>query len=234
MATRWTEQGLAELNPVYSQERAALENQLPAISQLYQTLVAALEQSGAASQSDILADASRRGINRSTLAAQTSQALAPSLAAGLGQLEVDRTGRTADVYGQLSALEQGLAESGVGLGGQFQEQDISRQTQDMKLQELQRGYDLDARRKQLADAAEAARAARAASDSVSGGGGNGGAPAAKAANFVDTFVNQAAKGNQQAIQVLRQLQADPWLNQNLNKYYKLYGGIAKNLGWNGK
>ena len=160
MATRWTEQGLAELNPVYSQERAALENQLPAISQLYQTLVAALEQSGAASQSDILADASRRGINRSTLAAQTSQALAPSLASGLGQLEVDRTGRVADVYGQLSALEQGLAESGIGLGGQLQEQDISRQTQDMKLQELQRGYDIDVRKKQLADAAEA-RAAEA-------------------------------------------------------------------------
>lgn len=163
MATRYVEEAQNALKPVYAQEAAAVQNQLPAIAQLYQTLVGALQQSAGTATADTVASAQRRGVNRASLPGQITTALAPNLAVGEAQLGVDRAAQEAAIAGNLTDLGVNQMSSVQDLAGALQTQDINNQQFNQNMQALDRNFDLDVR----TAAARQARAAREAAGKTS-------------------------------------------------------------------
>lgn len=112
MAQRFFDEATAQINPVYAQQEQAIQSQIPAIQQLYQTLTQGLESSSKMQLEggvrDITEDASRRGVLRSTLPVDARTALTGQIGAalqeGLGRLRAQQAGDIAGVNERLGNL----------------------------------------------------------------------------------------------------------------------------------
>lgn len=135
MATRFYDQAAAQLNPVYQQSEQAIQGQLPAIQNLYSTLMQGLQgqfdtslQSGTKS---IVEDASARGVLRSTLPVDARQALTTQLSQALlqgrGELAAKQAGEEAGVRERLGSLQVQKAGGIADLARALETQDLERQ-----------------------------------------------------------------------------------------------------------
>lgn len=132
MATRFIEQATQQLNPLFAEQESAIQAQIPAIQQLYDTLATGLRsESGQALETgvrDITEDASRRGVLRSTIPvdarANLQTALSQALTQSLGELNVRRAGDVAGVNTSLNDLRLKRASSIFDLANTLQAQDL--------------------------------------------------------------------------------------------------------------
>lgn len=135
MAQRFYEQATQQLAPVYQQQEQAISSQVPAIQNLYNTLIQGLQgqydtqlQSGV---QGIVEDASARGVLRSTLPVDARQALTTQLSQALlqgrGQLESQRAGDIAGINEKLGGLRIQRASNIADLARALETQDLDRQ-----------------------------------------------------------------------------------------------------------
>ncbi len=137
MAQRFTEEATAQLAPVYAQQETAIASQVPAIQNLYQTLIQGLQQQGqqqlTSGVAGINEDASRRGVLRSSLPTDARQALQGQISQALlqsqGQLGAQQAGDIANVNEKLGTL-------GVQRAGNIADLARSLETQDIQQQQL--------------------------------------------------------------------------------------------------
>lgn len=112
MATQYTKQAQNQLNPVFNQQQQAIQSQVPAIQNLYQTLSQGLQTNFdtqlASGVQGINEDASARGVLRSTLPNDARLALTTQLGSalqqGLGQLGSQQASDISGVQSQLGEL----------------------------------------------------------------------------------------------------------------------------------
>lgn len=138
MATRFTEEATAQLAPVYDQQSQAISSQVPAIQNLYQTLIQGLQQQGqqqlTAGVAGINEDASRRGILRSSLPTDARQSLQGQISQALlqsqGQLGAQQAGDIANVNEKLGTL-------GVQRAGAITDLSRSLETRDLEERQFQ-------------------------------------------------------------------------------------------------
>lgn len=112
MATKYEKQATKTLAPIYQKQQQAIQSQIPAIQQLYQTLTQGLNQNYetnlASGVQGINEDASARGVLRSTLPNDSRAALTAQLGAALqqslGQIGAQQAGDIAGINTQIGDL----------------------------------------------------------------------------------------------------------------------------------
>lgn len=156
-----------QLDPVYGQQEAAIASQVPAIQNLYNTLIQGLEQSSAqqleSGVQGITEDASRRGVLRSTLPVDARQALqaglSQALLQGRAQLESQRMGDVAGINERLGGLRVQRAGNIADLARSLETNDLEKRrfkfqkaesTRNFRLQRLQANRDYQLKQQELA------------------------------------------------------------------------------------
>ena len=135
MAERFIQEATSQLAPIYDQQSAAIGAQIPAIQNLYQTLMQGLQgqydQSLSTGVRDITEDASARGVLRSTLPVDARQALTTSLGqalmTGKGELAAKQAGDVAGINEKLGTLGINRAGAIADLARSLETQDLDRQ-----------------------------------------------------------------------------------------------------------
>lgn len=135
MATRFQEQATQQLSPVYQQQETAIQSQLPAIQNLYKTLIEGLQgqynQNLQTGTQEIVEDASARGVLRSTLPVDARQALTASLGqalmAGRAQLGSQQAQDVAGINEKLGGLRVQKAGAIADLARSLESQDLEAQ-----------------------------------------------------------------------------------------------------------
>lgn len=156
MATKFVKAATKQLAPVYGAQEKAISSQVPAIQNLYNTLIQGLEQSSAqqleTGVTGIVEDASRRGVLRSTLpvdARQSLQAqLSQALLQGRGQLESQRAGDIAGINERLGSLRIQRTGNIADLARALETRDL--EERQFRLQQLQAKRDYELQKQQLA------------------------------------------------------------------------------------
>lgn len=155
MATRFTDEASAQLNPYFQQQEQAVQQQLPAIQKLYDTLLQGLEGQRATETQNILESASQRGVLRSTLPVDLQTQLGATLLGERGKLESQRAGDIANVNKSLADIGLQRTSAVSQLADALQQSDLRERQFQMQQQQAQQQYQLDQQRLQAETAARA-------------------------------------------------------------------------------
>ena len=150
MAQRFVDQASAQLAPVYDAQQQALQSQIPAIQQLYQTLTQGLQQQNTmqlnSGVQQISEDASRRGVLRSSLPVDARTSLTAQLGAalnqGLGELGAQQAKEVAGVGTQIGELGIQRAGAVSTLADALQQRDLEERGAELKRQQAERDYQI--------------------------------------------------------------------------------------------
>lgn len=142
MATRFQEQAQQQLNPYFQQQEQATRQQLPAIQQLYDTLLSGLEGQRQTETQNILESASQRGVLRSTLPVDAQQQLGAALLAERGKLESQRAGDVAGVNKSLADIGLARVTSISDLADSLQARDLQEREYQLKQIQAEREFQL--------------------------------------------------------------------------------------------
>jgi len=159
MATRFQEAAQQQLNPFFQQQEKAVKQQLPAIQQLYNTLLTGLEGQRATETQNILEDASSRGVLRSTLPVDLQSQLGAALLAERGKLESQRAGDIANVNKSLSDIGLARTQSISQLADTLQQRDLQERQFQLQQQQADREFQLGQQKLQAEIAASRQTAA---------------------------------------------------------------------------
>jgi hypothetical protein len=140
MATRFTEDAAAQLNPYFQQQETAVQQQLPAIQQLYDTLLQGLEGQRQTETQNILESASSRGVLRSSLPVDLQTQLGAALLAERGKLESQRAGDIAGVNKSLADIGLQRQQSISQLADALQSRDLQERQFQLQRQQGCRCY----------------------------------------------------------------------------------------------
>lgn len=165
MATRYVQQASKQLHPAYATSINAQKAQLPAIQQLYSTLVSGLEGQRQTETQNILESASQRGVLRSTMPVDLQASLGAALLAERGKLGSQQAQEEAAVRGNIGQLRIQRAQGIQELAGALQQRSL--QERQFQLQKKQAERELALKREEMMMQMAAAR-------SSGGGGGRGG------------------------------------------------------------
>lgn len=146
-----------QLNPVYQQSEQAIQAQIPAIQQLYTSLLGGLESQGKTQNQNILESAGARGVLRSSLPVDLQTTLAQTLLGERGKLGAQQAQDTAKVNESLGNLRIQKVQGIQSLADTLYQRDL-------KEREFQMQQQLAAQQ----------AAQQAASSGRSGGGGGSG------------------------------------------------------------
>lgn len=143
MAQRFIEQAQQQVAPIYDQQIRAAQAQIPEIQNLYNTLIGGLrgesERQLATGTQNILEDAARRGVLRSTLPVDTRTelqgAISSALTRGIGDLSLQQLENVRGLQGQIGQLQ-------LGRQGAIQSLAESLQQADLREREFQRALEL--------------------------------------------------------------------------------------------
>lgn len=150
MATLYEQQATQQLAPVFDQQQQAIQSQVPAIQNLYQTLTQGLNQQYTqnlnAGVQGIVEDASARGVLRSTLPVDARQALTGQLGSALqqslGQLGANQAKDISGISMQLGDLGLKRASSIADLSRSLETQDLQRQQLEQQRIQDERNYQM--------------------------------------------------------------------------------------------
>ncbi len=150
MATSFTRQAEAQLNPLFNQQQQAIQSQVPAIQNLYQTIEQGLNQQFqsnlASGVQGITEDASARGVLRSTLPVDARQALTSSLGAALqqslGQVGAQRAQDIAGINNNLAELGIRRVSSVTDLARALETRDLEKQQFEFQKKQADREFQL--------------------------------------------------------------------------------------------
>lgn len=230
MAQRFVDAATQQLAPVYDQQATAIQSQVPAIQNLYNTLVQGLQtqydtQLNTGVQ-QITEDASARGVLRSTLPVDARQALTTQLGQALmtsrGELAAKQAGDIANVNEKLGTLGIQRASNIADLARALESQDLEQQKFQFAKTESDRDYALQ--QQQLADkrAASVRSNARAsASDTVS--------PDTAAASILLQYRGADQKVSPQVFRIARQAYIEA--GGNNKTFMDRYWNFANQAHW---
>lgn len=120
MATRYIQQADGQIKPIYSAAQAAVASQVPQTQDLYQTLMGALANQSAQSQSDLVAAAERRGLGGGRFASDVGTALGQALDQQNAQLGAQQASDLANIGVAQGNLGIARANSAQNLGDTLQ------------------------------------------------------------------------------------------------------------------
>lgn len=104
MATNFTQQATRQLDPAFKQQRAAIQSQIPAIQQLYQSLFQGLESQRKTGTQQIFEDASGRGLLNSTIPVDNQAQLGQALLQRRSELGAEQLQRIGEIRERLGGL----------------------------------------------------------------------------------------------------------------------------------
>lgn len=210
MATRFIEQATQQLAPMYQQQEAALQSQVPAIQNLYQTLYQGLEGQRATETQNILESAGSRGVLRSSMPVDLQTQLGQALLA-------ERSKLGAQEAQELSGVRSRIGELGIARTSAIQQLADSLHNQDLKERQFQAEQAANERNYQL----------QLASARSSRGGGGGGSASNPVQPFIDQFASWM-KGNKK---MASRQQQDAFIN-SLFSQYGIGDRGARQVVWN--
>lgn len=156
MAERFVEQATSQLAPVYDQQASAISAQIPAIQQLYTTLLQGLEGQGKAQGQQLLESASSRGLTRSSIPFDMQTALGQSLLQERGKLGAQQAQDIAGIQTKLGDLNIQKAQGIQGLADTLYSRDLKERQFQMEQQQAERNYQLKIQEINASKAAQAA------------------------------------------------------------------------------
>lgn len=141
MAQRFVEEASAQLAPVYDQQVQTLQSQVPAIQQLYQSLMQGLEAQGKTQTQGILESSAARGLTRSSIPVDLQTTLAQTLMGEKSKLGAQQAQdiaginmKVGDLGIQRAQAIQGLADSLYGRDMKEREFQMQQQAQEREFQ----------------------------------------------------------------------------------------------------
>lgn len=150
MATIYTQQAESQLNPLYQQQTDSLNAQLPAIQQMYATLMGGLDASYTQNMntgiSGINEDAASRGVSRSTLPNDARQMLTSTLGSELMKGKSQLGFQQAQ---EVSGVNERLAQVGLSRVNAINDLSRSLETSDLEKQKFEYQKQLDAQNLEL-------------------------------------------------------------------------------------
>lgn len=161
MATRFQEQAQAQVNPYFQQQEAAVRQEIPAIQNLYNTLLQGLEGQRASETQNILESASQRGVLRSSMPVDLQTQLGAALLAERGKLESQRAGDVSRVNKSIADIGLQRSQAITSLADQLQARDL--QEREFKLRRQQADREFKLQQQKLAAEVAAQRSSQAQS-----------------------------------------------------------------------
>jgi hypothetical protein len=144
----YVQQASKQLAPAYTQQTNALQSQIPAIQQLYQSLFGQLQSQGQVQNQNILEGASARGILDSTIPVDAQTGLQQSLIAQQGQLAGQQAKDIGGVQSSLAGIGVDKSNAIAQLAQTLQNSVLAQQQFGYTKQQSNKQYNLQ---KQLAD-----------------------------------------------------------------------------------
>ncbi len=142
MATRYTTQAQAQLNPAYNQQISAVQSQIPAIQQLYQALIGSLRGQQAQGNQAILEDANSRGMLRSTQPVVGQQQLGSQILQKQGEYGLQQQKELGGIYSQIAGINTERATGIANLANSLYGLDIQQQGLNNQIAQGDRSYAL--------------------------------------------------------------------------------------------
>lgn len=121
MATRFVQDATNQLNPAYNQQIQGLQSQIPAIQNLYQTLIQALQGQQQAGNQNILEDAASRGVLHSTIPVVGQQQLGQQIIQQQGQYAAQQAKDISGVQSQIGGVQTDRANAIASLANALQQ-----------------------------------------------------------------------------------------------------------------
>lgn len=171
MATRYTVPAEQAVAPAFNEAQAGIDAQLPAVAQLYNSLVGALQAGAQTGTQTVVDSANRRGVGRANLAGDVAGTLDEAVQLGTAQVGRQRAGAEANIadvgatlgssrVDSITKMAQALQEGDLALQKEALQQQMDREEASLKMTNLDRENDL-AIKTANAKAAAAARAKKA-------------------------------------------------------------------------
>lgn len=142
MATYYTQEASNQLAPAYQQQVGALQSQVPAIQQLYQSLIQGLQGQQAVGNQNILENASGRGLLHSTIPVVGQQQLGQQILQQQGQYAAQQAKDISGVYSQIADVGIQQAQGIAGLANQLQGNALQQQQINNQQYQADRQYQL--------------------------------------------------------------------------------------------
>lgn len=127
MAERYVQAATQQLAPAYDQQATALQSKVPAIQQLYQSLMQGLQGQQSAGNLNILEGAGGRGLLRSTIPVDAQTQLGQSIVQQQGQYASQQAKELGDVQSQIAGLGVDRAGAISNLANALRQTAISKQ-----------------------------------------------------------------------------------------------------------
>lgn len=143
MATRYIQAATKQLAPAYQTQINAAQSQIPAIQQLYQTLMQGLTGYQQTENQNILEGASGRGLLRSTIPVDAQTTLGQQVLAKQGEYGMQQGKQLGDIYSQIAGLNVNKAKDIAGLAGDLQQTALQQKQFDYTKQQANRQYQLE-------------------------------------------------------------------------------------------
>lgn len=121
MAKRYYQAAGKQLNGAYNQQVSAAQSQIPAIQQLYATLMQGLQGQQQAGNQNILEGAGARGLLRSTIPVDAQVGLGQQILQQQGQYGLQQQQDLGAIYGNIAGIRTEQAGSVANLANQLQQ-----------------------------------------------------------------------------------------------------------------
>lgn len=142
MAIRYVQQAQNQLAPAYAQQIGALQGQIPAIQQLYNSLIQGLQGQQQVGNQNILENASARGVLHSTIPVQGQVQLGQQILGQQGQYAAQQAKDLGGIYSQIAGINTDQANSVAQLANQLAQTDLNNQQFSYQKQQAARDYAL--------------------------------------------------------------------------------------------
>lgn len=142
MAERFVEQATAQLAPVYDQQVQTLQSQVPAIQQLYQSLMQGLEAQGKTQTQGILESSAARGLTRSSIPTDLQTTLAQTLMGEKSKLGAQQAQDIAGINMKVGDLGIQRAQAIQGLADSLYGRDMKEREFQMQQQAAERDFQM--------------------------------------------------------------------------------------------
>lgn len=146
MASKYVKSAKKTLDPLFAQQTAAVQQQIPAIQQLYDSLTQGLEAQGRTEGQNILESASARGVLRSSLPVDLQTSLGQSLLQAKGQLGSEQAREVAGVQKSLADIGLQRTQSITSLADQLQAANLREREFILRKREQERAFQLEKQR----------------------------------------------------------------------------------------
>lgn len=162
-------QAQSQLGAVYNPIVQGIQQQIPAIQQLYGSLLQGLQDQAALQTQNVVSSAQQRGVMRGALQADTSAALADTLGQQTTQLNLQQAGDIAGLQGTVGQANLSRVNAAQTLADTLLNQDLEARKNKLAMQDLTRKYKLDSLNAQRDFSVKEAAYAKAQAERASSG-----------------------------------------------------------------